>query len=211
MKRALVLVGASGVGKTTVAEKVLSLSDKFVLVRSATTRPRRGDGKDEEYVYLTEGEFRSRIDNGEMLEYTVYSGNYYGTPLSELESIFSQGKTPLMILDLNGAKSLSNKSVLFDPVIVYLYETLDVIKRRLENRAGSSSADVVISRMEQNLRDFLELPIICDIFSAFVKNTDLSVSANSVINLLSHKAKDNSENEKTAKMLALSAEKFIIA
>ena len=94
MSCAIVIAGASGVGKTTVANLILEKCD-FSLVRSATTRPPREDGNYDEYLYLTREEFLSRVENGEMLEFTEYGDRLYGTPKSEIERIVSEGKIPL--------------------------------------------------------------------------------------------------------------------
>ena len=67
---ALILVGASGVGKNTVAEILLAGEHSpFTYTRSLTTREPRGTFSDE-YLYVTEAEFLSRVSNGKMLEYT---------------------------------------------------------------------------------------------------------------------------------------------
>ena len=84
MKKALVLVGPSAVGKTTVMSELIRRGPEFEFIRSATTRSPRGDGHDDEYIYLTVDEFRARISTGGMLEYTEYGGNLYGTPASEI-------------------------------------------------------------------------------------------------------------------------------
>ena len=46
MRAVLILVGPSGVGKTTVADEIISRHSDFMLVRSATTRQKRGDAYD---------------------------------------------------------------------------------------------------------------------------------------------------------------------
>ena len=111
MKYAVVLVGASAVGKTTLAVRLLSCDGEFAYIRSATTRAARGDAHDSEYIYLSRDEFLSRAEKGEMLEYMEYGGNCYGTPKSELERAFSEGKTPLLILDLEGISALRSKEL----------------------------------------------------------------------------------------------------
>ena len=106
MTSCLVIAGASAVGKTTVGTLLVE-SGKFELVRSVTTREMRGDAFGSEYIYLTRDEFLKLVSDGGVLEYTEYAGNLYGTPRSEIERIVGEGKTPLLILDLNGVKSLS--------------------------------------------------------------------------------------------------------
>ncbi|MBQ7333510.1 MAG: guanylate kinase, partial [Clostridia bacterium] len=106
MRSIVILAGASGVGKTSVAAEILSRNDEYRLIRSATTRAPRGDSHDGEYIYVSEEEFKELIFRGELLEYMNYGGNFYGTPVSEINLAFSLGKTPLLILDIEGVKSL---------------------------------------------------------------------------------------------------------
>ena len=101
MNRVLVIAGPSAVGKTTVMKKILTLYPEFEFVRSATTREARNDSHKSEYIYLSVDEFKKRLSDGKMLEYTEFGGNFYGTPESEIERIFAQGKIPLLILDSN--------------------------------------------------------------------------------------------------------------
>ena len=68
----LILAGPSGVGKTTVAEELALRNPRFVASRSHTTRERRGDGRDGEYIYVTKPEFLNLVSHGEMLEYTSF-------------------------------------------------------------------------------------------------------------------------------------------
>ncbi|MEJ7681198.1 MAG: hypothetical protein WKG06_25805 [Segetibacter sp.] len=49
-------------------------------------------------------EFREKIKNNEFVEWEmVYEGKYYGTLKSELERIWSEGKTPILDIDVKGA------------------------------------------------------------------------------------------------------------
>ena len=45
MNDIVVIVGPSGVGKSTVAYKMLELDGRFEFVRSATTRPKRDSAR----------------------------------------------------------------------------------------------------------------------------------------------------------------------
>ncbi len=46
-----------------------------------TTRlPRQGEIHGQDYIFLTNDEFLEMEQNGDLLEYGVYNGHYYGTP-----------------------------------------------------------------------------------------------------------------------------------
>ena len=208
MRAALIIVGPSCVGKTTVANKLISTEPRFELVRSATTRPPRGDGNDGEYIYLTREEFSKRAEVGEMLEYMEYGDNLYGTPKSELDRIFSLNKAPLLILDINGAKSVRAVEMGFLPIIIYLYADISTIESRLHDRYLKSDVSgekflTFSKRKEANLRDYRSLSEIHSLFDAFVKNSDVEKSVEEILGIyravLDGKfVSDPIENEKIA-------------
>lgn len=186
MDRAIVLAGPSAVGKTTVVKYMLDTTDDFYFLRSATTREKRGDAFDNEYIYLSREEFLSRIERGEMLEYTEHSGNFYGTPLSEIEKAFSENKIPLLILDINGIESLKSKKRDFETVGVYVYDELEILEKRLferelavgENEAGRARYE---KRIKQNRDDYLSLPRRSKLFDIIVRNARVEDTANKIL------------------------------
>ncbi len=214
MRSILVLAGASGAGKTTVAMEILSKCGDYRLIRSATTRAPRGDGHDGEYLYYTEEEFKALISRGELLEYMNYGGSFYGTPHSEIELAFSEGKIPLLILNLEGIKSLREKSFDFSVFAFYIYDDINVIERRLYERylSKNPTADALesfLKRKAANIRDYCALPELSDKFDAFVFNKEVFASAELILSLHRDfalgKLKNRDENLKIAEELALSA------
>ena len=175
MITALVIAGASCSGKTTVVNGLLEKHQDLELSRSVTTRAPRGDGNDSEYIYLDREGFESEIKKGNILEYTEYSGELYGTPHSELYRISKSGKTPVLILDLKGVASL-NASDKVNACAVYIWDDMEVIDKRLYERyLGTPSLDGLkkyVSRKEQNNQDFLSVREFSPDFYAFVKNTN---------------------------------------
>lgn len=186
MKRAIVIVGASGVGKTTVANVILE-NPEFCLVRSATTRKPREDGNDSEYIYLSNDEFQNAVKNGEMLEFTEYGSNFYGTPIFELERIFQEGKTPLLIVDISGARTFMNNTFDFSADMFYIYEDLNVIERRLYNRDLSEPTEEgfvnFIRRKNANIKDYIEIFNIAEGFTAFIKNEEPRCAAMALLDV----------------------------
>ena len=167
-QKLLVLVGPSAVGKTTVAASILERDDRFYLLRSATTRSARGDGHDDEYIYLSRDEFRFLLAEDGMLEYMEYAGELYGTPRSELKRAEELSKIPLLILDLVGLKTLFRMGI-SDVRAVYIYDDLTVLSDRLYKRYGDKG-EKYLSRKEQNERDYLSLSEYSEYIHAVVKN-----------------------------------------
>jgi len=183
MNSILIIAGPSAVGKTTVMRRVLEREPRFEFIRSKTTRLPRGDGQDNEYIYTTREDFLNGIKTGEVLEYTEYADNYYGTPRSEIERIISSGKIPLLILDMNGVRTLKRQKHNFNVVSIYLWDNIKVLNGRLGERySGSFDAqEKLVSRIAQNRADFKKLPKMAEYFDAFIHNSDLDSTASEIV------------------------------
>lgn len=184
MDAILILVGPSAVGKTTVMTKILELySSEFESVRSATTRAPRGDAFDGEYIYLSREDFLLSVERGDLLEYMEYGGNLYGTPKSEIIRILSEGKTPLLVLDMVGVESIKSKEYPFLTVAAYIYDTLDVLTERLSLRYLSDKNDRVNfdKRIRANIADYLSLPERETLFDIFIRNEGVLSTAEKIV------------------------------
>lgn len=185
MKSVLVIAGPSAVGKTSIAELMISSDLGYELVRSVTTRAKREDSHSDEYIYLSYDEFLNLKESGGLLEDMEYGGELYGTPLGEIERIFSTGKTPLLILDMNGIRSLRARKLDFSVFAIYLYDDLNVIEKRLYEReiGGEPSIEGFESFMKRknaNIRDYISLKENHSLFDCFFKNEDLEASASEI-------------------------------
>ncbi len=206
MKHILILTGASGVGKTTLAMRLLD-SGGFSYVRSATTRGKRGDIHDDEYIYLSREEFLSRVSSGEMLEHMEYGGNLYGTPRAELDRIFAEGKVPLLVLDLVGVKSFRALKTDFRVIAFYIYDSLNEIEKRLYKRELAAAPTIdrleaFAKRKEANIRDYLLLDELSDAFDSFIRNSDLDEAFSEIKRIYSYLAAGNTANREENKKIA---------
>ena len=78
----IVISAPSGAGKGTVISKLLERDNKnrWLSVSATSRHPRVGEKEGINYYYLTEDDFKKKIEAGYFLEYTNYAGNFYGTP-----------------------------------------------------------------------------------------------------------------------------------
>ncbi len=144
----IVLSGPSGVGKGTVRKAVFAESDvEFEYSISATSRPKRpGEVDGVDYYFKTREEFEKMIENGELLEYTEYVGNYYGTPIDYVEKTLASGKDVFLEIEVEGAKQVREKYP--DGLFIFLIPpSLSELEKRIKNR-GTESDDLIRDRLE---------------------------------------------------------------
>ena len=99
----IVVSGPAGSGKGTVLSDLIK-DENYKYSVSATTRaPRPGEVDGVNYHFLTRESFEARIRRGEMLEWTEYCGNYYGTPKKEAEAVLASGCNLLLEIEVEGA------------------------------------------------------------------------------------------------------------
>ena len=80
-----VLIGPGGVGKGTLAQRLVTADPQLQLSRSWTTRPQRASERGDEYVFVDRAGFEHAIDEGRFLEWTEFQENLYGTPRPSLD------------------------------------------------------------------------------------------------------------------------------
>jgi guanylate kinase len=102
----IVLVGASGCGKSTIAKKLLQKVDIFEKPISYTTEDPTALEENDWYSYVPLDEFREMCETGELFQSTMYAGHGYGSCKSDLEEILNKGKHVLTTMDICGAMSL---------------------------------------------------------------------------------------------------------
>ena len=123
-----------------------------------------------------------------MLEYTEYGGNFYGTPKSEIERIFSSDKIPLLILDLNGVETLKSVKRDFAVFAVYITGDREIIEQRLYDRLRASAFTekayaVYNKRKAQNLADEERVREMGEIFDLVLENRDISECAERIVSV----------------------------
>lgn len=151
--RVVIISGPSGVGKSTICNELVRRMNDVYLSVSATTRPRSAaevDGRD--YWFISEQEFRERVDNGRFLEHANVFGHLYGTPKDKIAEALDAGKVVILEIDVQGA--LQARVVFDDAVMIFilpptekdLAERLSLrgrdAKDEAEERLNGASAEV---------------------------------------------------------------------
>lgn len=172
-KKVIILTAPSGAGKTSITKFLLANYPQLAFSVSATTRAPRGAEKDGvDYHFISPLVFEGHIEQNDFLEYEmVYEGLYYGTLKSELDRIWSLGKTPVLDIDVKGAiaiqKQLGEKSL----SIFILPPSIEVLKERLEKR-NTESPEKVQMRLDKAAYEIS----FSNQFNAVVKNEFLETA-----------------------------------
>ena len=148
-----VLSGPSGVGKGTIREKIFENSNiNLTYSISMTTRePRMNEIDGVDYFFVTKDEFDANIKDGNLIEYSEFVGNYYGTPKSYVERLLNEGKNVLLEIEVNGAQQVVNKMP--DAITIFLMPpSLEELERRIRGRR-TESEDIVHERLDKASRE----------------------------------------------------------
>jgi guanylate kinase len=138
----IVVSGPSGVGKDAVLNRLKALKYPFHYTVTATTRARRAteeDGRD--YHFYTEPDFKRMVASGDMVEWALVYGNYYGTPKQEVVVPLRAGQDVIVRVDTQGAASI--KKAFPEAVFIFLMPpSVEELSRRLKLRKSESAADL---------------------------------------------------------------------
>ncbi len=147
-KGILIVVSApAGCGKDTILEQALSRNDNLFYSVSATSRAMRpGETDGVSYHFRTREQFESMIKNGELLEYTEYCGNYYGTPRKAVEDMLAAGKDVILKIEVEGAGNI--RKMFPDCTMIFILPpSFAELDRRLHKR-GTEDEETIQRRLK---------------------------------------------------------------
>lgn len=145
----IIITAPSGAGKTSITHHLMHIFPQLAFSVSAATRQARGAEKNGvDYHFMSEEEFKHKIQHNEFVEWEmVYEGKYYGTLKSELERIWSENKIPVLDIDVKGAIHVKGQ---YDTAITIFIEppSVAVLKNRLESR-GTETEESLMARVNK--------------------------------------------------------------
>ena len=151
MGKSVIFSAPSGSGKTTIINELLKKPElRLEFSISATSRqPRQGEVHGKDYYYLSNIDFRQKIDNSEFIEWEeVYNGSYYGTLKAELERIWSKGNLVAFDVDVKGGLNLK-RIFKNDALLVFVMPpSVEELEKRLRGR-GTESEETLKVRIDK--------------------------------------------------------------
>ena len=183
--RLIVLSGPSGVGKTTVCQRVLEQVPARLSV-SATTRPPRRTEKDGvDYYFLSRETFGQKLAAGEFLETASVFSHLYGTPIGPVQSAIASGQTILLEIDVQGGIQVRQRFA--DAVGIFLLPpSLEMWREALRTRLVQRGMDVPaeIERRVNAAAIEIEQAKTCGAYNHFVINDDLKQAVKQVVAII---------------------------
>lgn len=151
----LVVSAPSGAGKTTICREFIKVFPQIRFSVSYTTRPpRRGEVDGRDYHFVSEEDFRRRIDAGEFVEWAENYGYLYGTSGEAVRSFLDKGEDVLLDVEPRGAKALKERYA--GGVFVFILPpSLDELRSRLAKRGEAQ--DVANRRFANALEEIKEV------------------------------------------------------
>lgn len=175
----IVLSGPSGSGKDTILEALFKLDENVVKSVSATTRPPRDgemDGKD--YFFVSREDFRKAISTDEMLEYTTYCENYYGTIRAAVDELRSAGKDVILKIEVDGAMQIKEKCP--DSIGIFILPpSMKILADRLSRRGTETACS-----LEKRLRRATEELKFAAQYDYIVVNDDITACAANIHSII---------------------------
>jgi guanylate kinase len=142
----VVLIGPGGVGKGTVARRLLELDPRMWLSRSWTTREPRATETGHEYFFVTREVFEDAIKRDFFYEWAEFHGNLYGTPRPHPP----EGRDVLLEIEVEGARQVRER----DPgAVIFLLSapTIALLEQRLRGRGDQE--EHIARRLESTRRE----------------------------------------------------------
>jgi guanylate kinase len=175
----LVISGPSGVGKTSVVERVLAGDPAVRLSLSMTTRPpRAGEVPGQDYTFVSREDFARKIEERAFLEWAEVHGERYGTPRAPVDGFLREGFDVLLEIDVQGAMQV--KRAVEDACLVFILPpSLDALGDRLRRRRRDSEEEV-----ERRLAQAALEIAGAEHYDYFVVNSDLDATTAATLTIL---------------------------
>ncbi|MGN6326099.1 guanylate kinase [Pseudolysinimonas sp.] len=178
--RLVVLAGPTAVGKGTVSQFIRAHYPEVLLSISATTRPPRpGEVDGQHYYFVSDADFDRMIADHEFLEWaTVHNAYRYGTPRPPIDRALAAGRSVLLEIDLQGARSV--RAAMPEALLVFLLPpSWDELVRRLVGRGTEDPAEqarrLETAKVELQAQDEFDVKVV---------NNEVGRAAREVVELL---------------------------
>ena len=125
----VVFIGPGGVGKGTLARRLVRADKRLWLSQSWTTRDPRPSETGDEYRFVDRATFEKAIEAGQFLEWAEFHGHLYGTP----QPVAPEGCDLLLEIEVQGAEQVRGQRPDAE-VFLILPPSMERLEERLRTR-----------------------------------------------------------------------------
>jgi guanylate kinase len=179
----IVISAPSGAGKTSIVHHLLKNMPELSFSVSACSREKRDNethGKD--YYFLGVEGFQNKIKEDAFLEWEeVYENQYYGTLKTEIERIWSEGKTVIFDVDVIGGLNIKKQYPKECLSLFIMPPSVDVLRERLSGRGTESEAklEMRLAKAEQEISKNQE-------FDKVILNDDFGIACEETMEVITN-------------------------
>lgn len=182
--RIFILIGPSGVGKTTLAERAQQDGVAGRVVTCTTRPPRPTERPDRDYIFLSQEDFSRREANGEFVENEWIHQNRYGVLVQELSRALKSGRIAIISLGYGGARRVKE----LWPDLVTIVGVLPPSEQSLQHRLANRGTDAEEMALRLKAIDD-EAAMVRSLADAIIINDDLDEAYRHLCQLLSSPAR----------------------
>lgn len=181
-----IVMGPSGVGKTTLVEAVLRSQAPWMrltrVVTYTTRQPREGELQARDFHFVSQGTYDELAASGFFLEQSCAYHDCYGTAVSDVDATLAQGYSVVLVIDRPGAEQVVAKRP-ETTVIRIVPPSFEELERRLRLR-GTHDEKTILFRLDRAKKEEnseQENPLA----TYTIENDDLIDSINRLMNVFS--------------------------
>ncbi len=189
----IVVSGPSGVGKTTLCNRLLEADGSLRESISATTRaPREGEVDGEDYFFVSHDRF-AEMKNGALAEWAEVYGEFYGTPKAFVEETLARGHDVLLNIDTQGG--ISVKRVFPEAYLIFILPpSFAILGERIRNRGSANDIERRVSSARREAADAITYG-----YDRIIVNDDLDEATAKLISVIAaeREARSNQSNDRS--------------
>ncbi|CAF3906319.1 unnamed protein product [Rotaria sp. Silwood2] len=173
--RPVVISGPSGSGKSTLINQLFKeYPTAFAFSVSHTTRtPRPGEQNGREYYFVSQNQMEKMIANGEFVETTEFSSNFYGTSKKAVEDVAKTGRLCVLDVDKEGVKSIRKTNL--NPLVIYITPpSYEILEKRLRAR-NTDNENAIQFRLKES-KESMEFSKEPGVYDHIVINDKLDIA-----------------------------------